>query len=63
MPLGHRQRKMLAHMALHGGGWPQDWVLLHDDRRLMGSLHRRGLVDAPDRTARLTEAGQRESAR
>lgn len=53
--LGKRQRRLLADMALEGAGrWPQRWELTRELRPVLESLHRRGLVTAPDRSAALT---------
>lgn len=57
--LGVRQRRMLTDMAVFGRGhWPEQWRFRPDDRSVLESLHRRGLVTSTGRFASLTEAGE-----
>jgi hypothetical protein len=63
MKLGCRQRKLLASMAHYGkGGWPQRWHLYSVDREAMVALFAKGLITAPDQSARLTDTGHQLAA-
>lgn len=55
MRLGRRQRDMVRHLDFIGGGrWPSHWVMRADDRKVLESLVKRGLVE---RTGTLPGAG------
>lgn len=56
--LGRRQRRMIADMATFGGGhWPDHWTLRADDRHVLDSLARKGLVTSSGFRAALTDTG------
>ena len=57
--LGVRQRRMLTDMATFGRGhWPERWTMRSDDRSVLESLHRKGLVTSTGRFASLTRDGE-----
>lgn len=59
--LGRRQRRMLYEMAYYGDGqWPREWRMSYDDRTVLYSLFRRGLVTSYGIYAALTKTGRKQ---
>lgn len=57
--MGRRQREMLAELAVAGGHWPDGRRQSPDDRAVLASLARKGMVTLAGRRAALTPAGER----
>lgn len=61
--LGRRQRSMIVNMMHFGEGqWPKHWRQRSDDREVLESLHRKGLVTSTGRFASLTNEGEKLAA-